>query len=199
MLDSRNPASAPHGFRPGSRRIKKRRWGSGAGPCREAAMTDETDHDGRAGQGPGRRASPEVQDFLLAEIVRLANWFDVEHGITLSIGGASLSGMLISGRRYFESQAASAAAGAVRGGDDAEIANSYRTMMIDFYTTWAGLYDRPETLPEGTPPPAPSYIHLRNARWFTPAGPSFPAGNGMLWRGRLAAVEGFSLGLLQQA
>ena len=39
------------------------------------------------------------------------------------------------------------------------------------------------------------YIHLADARVFHPGQPGMP-GNGMLWRGRLKDISGWSLGLL---
>jgi hypothetical protein len=39
-----------------------------------------------------------------------------------------------------------------------------------------------------------AYIHLAHARFFTGAGQPLPDGHGVLWRGRLAAVDGFVLG-----
>jgi hypothetical protein len=42
----------------------------------------------------------------------------------------------------------------------------------------------------------PTYIHLRGARFFSPSGQSVPGNEGFFWRGRLDAVDGWSIGVL---
>jgi hypothetical protein len=49
---------------------------------------------------------PHDYDWFLFQLVEWANQFDIEQGITLAVGGAMISGQLISGRRYFEEVAA---------------------------------------------------------------------------------------------
>ena len=57
------------------------------------------------------------------------------------------------------------------------------------------IYDTP---PEESEPKNPQYIHLLRARTFGPGGIPIPNGPGVLWRGRLTDVSGFSLGELNQ-
>jgi hypothetical protein len=121
-------------------------------------------------------------------LVGLANEFDVEQGITLAVGGAMISGQLISGKRYFEELAAFTMSATADSEEvKAAIAKSIKACTV--------IYDKPE----GVPPddyiaPPPTYIHLRNALWIYPDGKALPTNRGVLWRGKLAAVDGFCLG-----
>jgi hypothetical protein len=47
----------------------------------------------------------------------------------------------------------------------------------------------------GTPPRRPRYVHLREAQIVTPSG-NIPREGGLLWRGRISQVSGFTLGAL---
>src|SRR5580704_6528111 len=56
----------------------------------------------RGDAGPNAIAPTHIHDWFLASLISWANTFELEQGITLSVGGATVSGQLISGRRYFE-------------------------------------------------------------------------------------------------
>jgi hypothetical protein len=62
--------------------------------------------------------------------------------------------------------------------------------MLDNYSK---IYSEPP--PEGQPP---SYIHLKDARIFAPGQNPIPS-SGLLWRGRISCVEGFSMGSFSPA
>ena len=126
-------------------------------------------------------------DWYLQELVGLANTSGLEMGLTLNVGGSVVSGTLISGRKYFETfaqQFASAWPG------DEETKENIRKSLA----THAKIYDSPET--EDLPPP--QYVHLTNAKVHSPTG-SLPTNSGVLWRGKVNAVSGFSLGSLSSS
>jgi hypothetical protein len=130
-------------------------------------------------------------DWFLAELVRRANDGGVRVGVTLCVGGAIVSGALIGGRDYFEGIAEQAAA-ASRDPAMAERARSFFRSPAAMYR--AGWGEGGELNPEGDPI---AYIHLADARFFTVTGQQLPGSHGVLWRGRLAAVDGFVLGAFE--
>lgn len=159
-------------------------------------MTDEGQEQEQGGNEteeldePGNPPVPtHVQDWFLADLVELAE-MGIEQHITLTVGGAHINGNLIGGRRYFELLVEAMEEGHNLGEKDVldAITNMYRANQ--------DVYAKPgeERPPMGTKPP--TYIHLRDARWFEANGKTFP-GNGLMWRGRISAVEGFALGQIQ--
>jgi hypothetical protein len=125
-------------------------------------------------------------DWFLAELVRRANEGGLSVGVTLCVGGTLVSGSLIGGRAYFESIAESAA-GAPR--DSVEAARA-RAFLRSPAALYAAASDEP---PEPDDEPL-AYIHLARARFLAANGRPIPGKTGLLWRGRLGAVDGFVLG-----
>src|SRR5689334_14729448 len=80
---------------------------------------------------------PHEYDWFLSQLVGWANQFDVEQGITLAVGGAMISGQLISGKRYFDELAAffMSATGA---------ATEVKQSLSDAIKGWTVIYDKPE-------------------------------------------------------
>jgi hypothetical protein len=127
-------------------------------------------------------------DWFLAELVRRANEGGLSVGVTLCVGGTLVSGSLIGGRVYFERIAESAAVAA----RDAQEAARARA----FLRSPAALYAAPSD-DSAEPDDEPlAYIHLAGARFFSANGRPIPGKAGLLWRGRLGAVDGFVLGAL---
>jgi hypothetical protein len=117
----------------------------------------------------------------------------IEAGITLTLQGQLVSGTIISAARYhdlFADQFASAFPEDQRA-SMAETMRGYKRM----YGAAAEPGDATEE--EQADVPLPNYIHLRDATIWTGSG-RFPSPPG-LWRGKAAAVAGFSLGTLSQA
>ena len=119
-------------------------------------------------------------DPALAMLVAAAARNDGELGITLTVPGGVVTGLLIGVNRYWrEYEAAGTSAG-----------DEMSSMLREFFT-----------LPDkgGAEEEAPGHvwrhIHLREARYVTGALES--PENGMLWRGRLAQVSGWSIGVLR--
>jgi hypothetical protein len=134
-----------------------------------------------SGAGSGAAAN---EDWFLAELVSWANTFGFQAGITLHVGGTIVSGTMISGAAYFALFRSSLSV--ALSGSPPEI----MTPIDDMLSTYGSIYDKPEVI---THPG--HYIHLRDAYVFDPAGNALPRG-GALWRGKLSAIDGFSLGSL---
>lgn len=124
------------------------------------------------------------EDWFLAELVSWANTFGFQAGVTLHVGGTIVSGTMISGASYFalfRENTLMALSG---------VPADIRTPIDDMLSTYGSIYEKPEV----TAHPG-HYIHLRDAYFFDPAGHALPRG-GTLWRGKLSAIDGFSLGSL---
>lgn len=121
------------------------------------------------------------QDWLVAEFVNMANRLDLGIDITLQVGGIMVSGMLIGGKTYFTELAKS-----LENANGEPVVNK---TLSDFILGHANIYEMNPDDPVDTP----GYIHLSNARFFTPGGAP-KSSEGVLWRGRIAEISGFFLG-----
>jgi hypothetical protein len=149
------------------------------------------DHDHDPEDAPST-AAPEVveeihaaPDPLLAILVEAANKFDADIGLTLYVSGTVVSGILVSGKRFFELMADWLTAEGAQG-----LADSLARPIAE-------LFSRPDTesADEGEAEVSFSdYIHLRAARVFT-SGNDTPLPE-TFWRGRLSHVSGWSFGTL---
>ncbi len=139
---------------------------------------------------PWPNPNPDGPDPLIIDLVRLADTLNVEHGISLTMGGSLITGTLFSGFKFYEAQAIAAAAGSVSGAQDVEAAKTYQRHMVEFYTARMKLYE-PGRLLGGTSRYHPRYIHLHNAKWVGIDG--MFTGETKLWRGRLTMISGFSV------
>jgi len=122
-------------------------------------------------------------DWFLQTLVNFVNLGDFNFGITLNVGGFLVSGQLIGGKEYFEGFASDFASAIT----DSEAAEDVRATFAkngDIYSS-----------EEGDAPP-PSYIHIKDARFFNTNGDPIPSNRGVWWRGRISQVDGFSLGSL---
>jgi hypothetical protein len=137
-------------------------------------------------------------DFVLQAIVALTNNTAIELGITLCVGGIVVSGQLTSGKRYFEG-IASEALQASGPADQAVVRQAISDYLGNFGKVIYGRAESEEQLGiEGDEAikRVPGFIHLRDARFFHNSGQPMPANRGIWWRGRLSAVDGFSLGAM---
>lgn len=124
-------------------------------------------------------------DWHLAKLVDIANGnFGVSIGVTLTVNGALVSGLLISGKEYFESVAIELAKDS-----DNSVSMGLSEGMKELSEKRYGSKFNPATH-------RTAFIHLKNARHFL--GGVFVPENGTFWRGKLCDVSGFSLGLLKQ-
>ena len=131
---------------------------------------------------------PQVQfqgDPLLAGLVRDVNDRDTDDGlsITLIVGGAIVSGKLGSRTAYNRACMWHLDQGAER--DNVEIRAVFRS---------------DEEAGEAAPSSWPSYVHVRDMRFFDATGASVPRGRhwpSVWWRGRIERVDGWTLGELR--
>jgi len=160
-----------------------------SGTKESESMANETTEEGEA--------LPQVQP---VQLVNENDWFlqstienivshGVEIGVTLTVNGVIVSGMLIGGKKYFEELSKTLKA-ASREPDD--ISNT----LGDAWKQYTAIYEKPEGAPEDWKPNPVGYIHLMNARFFAPGQAPIPANQGVLWRGKLSSVDGFTIGNL---
>jgi hypothetical protein len=146
--------------------------------------------DADAAASPLDRVFTTEVDWHLQLLVEDANDFGLELPITLFVPGAVVAGVLTSGKVYFDLFADRFAAGwPVEG----------RAELRASMAAYGDVYPRLEP-GEKSPRKRPAqFIHLRDAQVVTAQGNLPAVGDGLLWRGRLAAVSGYSLGQLAPA
>lgn len=127
-------------------------------------------------------------DWFLQTLVNCVNKSTLEIGITLSVQGLVISGVLISGKAYFKEMPELVTAACPE-----EFRESFKQFLAIPGTLYAG--DTNENVDINAA--LPQYIDLRDARIFTSNNPPLPTNTGFHWRGLLSAVSGFSMGQLQ--
>lgn len=129
-------------------------------------------------QWQGRTTDWMIQWF--AEFVTSTDGSDsLELPLTLTVGGNLISGTLISEAAYFDQLAADFS------GAMPESAKDAAKEMIKSL--------QPPPLADGEAATPRQFLHMKDAQVFTSA--SKPILNqGVLWRGKISSVEGFSLG-----
>lgn len=127
--------------------------------------------------------APELDHFLQS-LVSLANT-GIEMDITLTVGGFLVSGVLVSGKRFFDEKLAGSTIG---GNVDESLADTFR----NYFRSFGKIYDEAQT----EDLPLPSFIHLRDARFFHNSGTPIPSNGGVWWRGRISQIQGFHLARL---
>ena len=113
--------------------------------------------------------------------------------ITLNVGGFLVIGFVITGREYFEEFSRIVANGLPSEVFDDEgkesITSSFRNLR--------DLYQPAEESIEGAVARGGyNFVHLRDAAFIHPGGERIPYSSGLLWRTKLDAIDGFTLGLL---
>ncbi|WP_019407151.1 hypothetical protein [Stutzerimonas stutzeri] len=124
-------------------------------------------------------------DWMLQTLVHSAN-VGVEIGVTLTTAAGIVTGTIIGGAKYMDQQKALLAE---RWGTD-----ELRSSFDDIFTAWRERYVQKD---DGEEPSAPIYIHLSSAKLLT-HGQFVPSDPGMLWRGKINEVIGFSIGILSR-
>jgi hypothetical protein len=127
----------------------------------------------------------DALDHVLQTLVDLTNRSDLELGITLTVGGFSISGMLVSGKTFFDGLAAEMSASI----DEP----SSKKAVHEYFSNFGGAYNFSD---DDHDTPLPIFIHLRDARHFHNSGGPMPGNRGVYWRGRISQVSGFSMGNL---
>jgi hypothetical protein len=116
-----------------------------------------------------------MSDTLLLVVINLAEADEpVETDVTLIAGGFLISGSVVSARKYFTHNAVATMTG-----------------MIEQIKTEAA---RQENSP--VEPAKGNFIHLKDARYYTPGQNPIPSNTGVFCRVSLDAISGFSFGRL---
>lgn len=129
------------------------------------------------------------RDWLLQHLVTHANIAkDFHQPITLWVGGGIISGLLVSGEEYFDAYTQQFVSRFTP-----EAAEGTRAVLRELGSRYYEKDDSPDA--SNT-----IFIHLINAQFWTPSG-SIPSGKGIgvVWRGRLSQVTGFSLGQIEKS
>ena len=126
------------------------------------------------------------KDWFLQFLVNQANKNQFELDITLTVGGLLIAGTLAGVRQYFDDLGAYFASPFDTAG-----ANSEEVERV-----FKAIGDQCSCVTPSEKTETPSYIHLKNARFFDSQGRSIPGSTGTWWRGRLSEVQGFTPGKL---
>jgi hypothetical protein len=124
-------------------------------------------------------------DWLLQFLVKFVVTTPVEIGITLSVGGNLVSGQLISHDAYFKQLSEDMAA--PFGQFEAGIDESMKQIILSFTPG--------ESADETS---AFHFIHLKDCKTYS-SDQSAICAEGVLWRGKIASVDGFTIGLLTRS
>lgn len=125
------------------------------------------------------------RDWLLQHLVTHANHTqDFSIPVTLWVGGGLISGVLVSGSKFFDAYTEEVVKGVKDEGKDAT-RRFFREMGDVYYE------------PSGTPVHDTAFIHLLDAKFWSPSGQLPTASHsGVAWRGRISQITGYSLGRL---
>ena len=121
-----------------------------------------------------------AKDWFLQFLVNMANKSHFELQITLNVGGFLISGTLAGVKQYFADFGTDFASSFYAGKSFEEIR-----------TTFQKIGDECACVSKSEPSDSPSYIHLKDARFFDAQGNSIGGNKGVWWRGRISEVQGF--------
>lgn len=144
-------------------------------------MTDDKKIENKA-EDSAIAQTPYLADWALVGLVNFVNANKVSIGVTLTVGGALISGSLISGKEFFDKIAEKFNQLNPEKGSLAEYLAKYHSQISE------------EVYVDGDLPINTVFIHLDNARQYF-GKESIPT-VGTLWRGRLCDISGFSIGEL---
>lgn len=129
----------------------------------------------------GIDTTQQLPDALLQELVEIAG-AGFGFGITLTVGGTLVSGNVCSGSKYMQFIFDETLADV-----DEQVKEAIKKRLQPFADIYA---------PDAWSAQAPTYIHLENARFFTPGVSGATPSSPVLWRGRISDVSGFCFGVL---
>ena len=127
------------------------------------------------------------KDWFLQFLVNTANKSQFQLTITLNVGGFLISGTLAGVKQYFADFGADFAISFDAGEGSEEIK-----------ATFQKIGDECSCVSNAEPSESPSYIHLKDARFYDTQGNSIQGNSGVWWRGRISEVQGFVPGNLVQ-
>lgn len=142
-------------------------------------------------QGPEITLHNDVGDWFLRSLVGIVNTTGISFGITLSVKGLTISGNLIGGKGFFEEGCKEWIMGW-----PPEIGQVFENI---FKEVTEKIY--PANIVKGEEKEESDiiyeYIHLSDAKIFSPGQTPIPNNRAIYWRGRISEVDGFFLGMLQ--
>jgi len=109
----------------------------------------------------------------------------IELPLTLFVNGTIISGILIGRKKYLDQFVSQF----TTGWDDESV-----NILRDAF----GLNENPEESEDAGEIDNIRFVHLRDAKVYSPGQEPLPA-NGLLWRGKIAEVNGFSYGMFSKA
>jgi len=125
-------------------------------------------------------------DWFLQNLIRLVNEeAGGSIGITVTVDGFLVSGLMVGGKEYFEAFAR-LFVGGFKG-----LTQDTAAKLEATFSGIGKIYDEPSDL-------LPEFLHLKDARVFHPDGSVAPSlqNPGVWWRVRVAAVSAFTLGTM---
>ena len=125
------------------------------------------------------------KDWFLQFLVNTANRSHFELELTLNVGGFLISGTLAGVKQYFAEVGADFAGSFKERKGSEEITAAFKKIG-----------DECACVSTAEPAESPSYIHLKNARFYDVQGHSLQGKSGLWWRGRISEVQGFVPGTL---
>lgn len=117
--------------------------------------------------------TPPLSDSNLRKLVQFSNDNDAEFGITLILESGVISGTVISADLYFSKLTKDFQVPIQQSPPFAEVLQSMKPSSGGYRL--------------------PNFIHLKDAKFFVGSS-TIPTDNGLLWRGRIASVSGFTIG-----
>ena len=122
-----------------------------------------------------------VGDWVLGNLVNMAKKNSMSFDVTLNVGGILVSGSVVGEREYLHGLREQLAA-AFPDEDVVEtMARILRVPEVD--EKWRSQVDL-------------THVHLKRAKFFVPSSGLVPRDEGVSWRGRIDAVQGFVMGRL---
>jgi hypothetical protein len=129
-------------------------------------------------------------DCFLQSLVEIVNDESANIPITLCVGGLLISGDMIGGKNYFDEFARQFKDGF------RDISSETASTIEETFNRLGDVYDPIRKESQGSAVLQPYLIHLKDAQIYQSGASPAPSEKGVLWRGRLDAVDGFSLGKL---
>jgi hypothetical protein len=142
-------------------------------------------------EAQSRNAISGSVDCFLQSLVSIVNDESASIPITVSVGGLLISGDMIGGKTYFDEFARH-----FKGGFK-NINSETASTIEEAFKRLGDVYDPTQKESQGGAIISkPRIIHLKDAQIYRSGARPAPSEKGVLWRGRLQAVDGFSLGKL---
>jgi hypothetical protein len=129
------------------------------------------------------KESAHHYDAMLQAFAAVAERSTLELGVTLNVKGLIITGFIISQENYFNAL--------IEGLESIDQDNDLKESLQDFL---AQLKDKMVGGSAKGKQTLPKFIHLRNVKIYPSEGKGMPTYGDALWRGKIDAVDGFSLG-----